>query len=361
MKTKVEHKNSELVSIFKKGLGWHTARIKFLTGIITAMIKMQTVSFVKLSQAFDSSAKVESNLRRIQRFFAEFIISQDVISKLLFSMLPCKGSYRLCLDRTNWKFGQTNINILMLSVAYNGVAFPLIWKLLPKRGNSNCQDRAELIDIYLRLFGIQSIASLMADREFIGEDWFDKLILHNVPFYLRLRENLKVRVPGKGIKKVFWLFNDLPLNQPRAYDKIISYRGREFFLCGVKILNKQHKIEFVIIASFKRDFSALNEYKHRWQIETMFRAFKTSGFNLEDTHLQDIDRLSKLIAVVSIAFVWVHNVGIFLNDKIKKIEIKKHGRRAMSLFKYGLIFTAHALLNRNSRDYNICLNVLSCT
>ncbi len=29
MKTKVEHKNSELVSIFKKGLGWHTARIKF--------------------------------------------------------------------------------------------------------------------------------------------------------------------------------------------------------------------------------------------------------------------------------------------------------------------------------------------
>ena len=133
MKTKVEDKNSELVSIFKNELGWHKARIKFLTSIIIAMIKMQTVSFVKLSQAFDSSAKQASNLRRIQRFFAEYIISQDVTSKLLFSMLPCKGSYRLCLDRTNWKFGQTNINILMLSVAYKGVAFPLIWKLLPKK------------------------------------------------------------------------------------------------------------------------------------------------------------------------------------------------------------------------------------
>lgn len=43
----------------------------------------------------------------------------------------------------------------------------------------------------------------MADREFIGENWFDKLIFNNIPFYLRLRENLKVYVIGKGIKKVF--------------------------------------------------------------------------------------------------------------------------------------------------------------
>jgi hypothetical protein len=52
MKTKVEHKNSELISILKKELGWHQARIKFLAGIITAMIKLQTVSFVRLSQGF---------------------------------------------------------------------------------------------------------------------------------------------------------------------------------------------------------------------------------------------------------------------------------------------------------------------
>jgi hypothetical protein len=361
MKTKVEHKNSELISILKKELGWHQARIKFLAGIITAMIKLQTVSFVRLSQGFESAARMESNLRRIQRFFAEFFISQDTIAKLLFTMLPDTGAHRLCLDRTNWKFGQTDINILMLSVAYQGVSFPIIWTLLPKGGNSNCQERAELMNRYLQLFGVKSISSLMADREFIGEDWFDELILEQIPFYIRLRENLWVNVPGKGNKKVFWLFNDLALNKPRYYDKLISYRGRYLFICGVKILNSKNKIEFVIIASYKRDYNALNEYKHRWQIETMFRAFKTSGFNIEQTHLQNIDRISKLISVVSIAFVWVYKVGIYLNNKIKKIEIKKHGRRAMSLFKYGLVFVAHALLNRNSTDYKICLKVLSCT
>jgi Kef-type K+ transport system membrane component KefB len=77
----------------------------------------------------------------------------------------------------------------------------------------------------------------------------------------------------------------------------------------------------------------------------MFRAVKTNGFNLEPTNLQNFDSISKLISVVSIAFVWVYKVGIYLNNKIKKIKIKKHGRRAMSLFKYGLVFVAHALLN----------------
>ncbi len=42
--------------------------------------------------------------------------------------------------------------------------------------------------------------------------------------------------------------------------------------------------------------------KQRWQIETMFKAFKTQGFNIEDTHLSDIGRIDKLVAVVSFAF-----------------------------------------------------------
>jgi len=32
--------------------------------------------------------------------------------------------YLLTLDRTNWKFGQTNINILCLAIVQQGVAIP---------------------------------------------------------------------------------------------------------------------------------------------------------------------------------------------------------------------------------------------
>jgi IS4 transposase len=33
-------------------------------------------------------------------------------------------------------------------------------------------------------------------------------------------------------------------------------------------------------------------YKERWQIGTAFRALITSGFNIEDTHLAEIDRIA---------------------------------------------------------------------
>jgi len=50
-------------------------------------------------------------------------------------------SWLLTMDRTNWKVGKVDINILMLAVAYKGVAFPLLWELLPKQGNSNTEER----------------------------------------------------------------------------------------------------------------------------------------------------------------------------------------------------------------------------
>ncbi len=361
MNIKDKNKNKDLVSILNANLGWHKARAKFLATLITTMLKLQTVNFTKLSQGIESKAKQGSNLRRIQRFFADFIFSEDTVAKLLFAMLPENQPTKLCLDRTNWKFGQTNINILMLSVVYKGVSFPIMWTMLAKRGNSNSHERNELINRYIHLFGVNSIASLMADREFIGEPWFDELIHYKIPFYIRIKENMWIDIPGKGRKKAFWLFNDLPLHTPRNYHRIVSYRGRNLYLSGVKTVGKKQQMEFVIIATYSRDINALAEYKNRWQIETMFRAFKSSGFNIEQTHLNDITRISKLIAVICLAFTWAYRIGIFVDQMIKPIEIKKHGRRAMSFFKYGLNFIAHAILNRNTKNYNKCLKVLSCT
>ena len=55
----------------------------------------------------------------------------------------------------------------------------------------------------------------------------------------------------------------------------------------------------------------------------MFKALKTSGYNIEDTHLSDIDRIDKLFALLLIAFVWAYKIGISLNS-LRSIKIKKH-------------------------------------
>ena len=177
-----------------------------------------------------------------------------------------------------------------------------------------------------------------------------------------MRGNMWLNISGKGPTKAFWLFNSLPVNTASHYHKIVCIDGQWVYLTGMKVLNREGKIEFVIVASFRPDPQALLKYKDRWQIETMFKAFKSGGFNFEDTHLTDPDRISKLLALVCVAFIWVYLVGIDKNNNGHPIEIKKHGRKAFSLFKFGLIFLAYSLLNPLSiNDLANCIKILSCT
>lgn len=139
-----------------------------------------------------------------------------------------------------------------------------------------------------------------------------------------------------------------------------SINGQLCYLSGCKLNPRNSKKEFKIIVSFNKPDEAQEEYRKRWQIEMCFKAMKSSGFDLEKTHLNDIKRIEKLILLVMIAFVWCYKIGIYLHD-IKPIEIKKHGRKAKSIFKYGLDFLAGVFLNsENQTNIDVC-KFLSCT
>lgn len=85
-------------------------------------------------------------------------------------MMPSQGPGQLTLDRTNWKFGGVNFNILCLAVVADGVALPILWTTLDKQGNSDQQERRQLIARYTDLFGLHTIDCILADREFVGEN-----------------------------------------------------------------------------------------------------------------------------------------------------------------------------------------------
>lgn len=104
---------------------------------------------------------------------------------------------------------------------------------------------------------------------------------------------MKVRVADKRIKKAFWLFNQLKKGSYMHYKGLVYLGDNLVYLSGIKMFNPQTgKVEFVLIASFNQQDQAHINYKERWQIETMFRAMKSSGFNMEDTHLTDLNRLA---------------------------------------------------------------------
>jgi len=113
-KINVESKSREFISILDTHFQGkvNLSRLKLISMFVLALCKVQTVGFDKLASAFDSEALAASSLRRIQRFVALYILDSDLIAKLIFGLLPNKEGLKLSIDRTNWKFGQTNFNIL---------------------------------------------------------------------------------------------------------------------------------------------------------------------------------------------------------------------------------------------------------
>jgi len=281
LKIKTEYKSSEITSIVTRHFSgrMNLARIKFFGLFLCALCKVQTVSFEKLASAFECDALRESTLRRIQRFMADYVLESDLIARLIFNLLPHQPPYRLAIDRTNWKFGETNINVLTLAIVYQGVAFPILISMLDKGGNSHTNERIQIMNRYIRLFGLQTIDCLLADREFVGEKWVNYLNDNKIRYYIRIRENFYVDDPRTGKRfKVFWIFNDLGCGECRFLHRIYQVNGQLCYLSASKVKNKNGLPELQVIIAFNKPKNAQMIYRDRWQIETTFRFLKSSVF-----------------------------------------------------------------------------------
>ena len=333
-----------LTNQFKQQLHLNRARAKGMCLFIAALIRARTVNLSEVAVAMATNASTESNYKRLQRFLKEVFLDPDAFARLMGQLIPVDDKWVLTLDRTNWKFGKTNINILLLGVACNGASFPLMFRILAKQGNSNTRERIELISRFLALFGADKIQSLTADREFIGKDWFQWLVANDIPFVIRIRENFSTSSAGGNRIKAKDLFKGL---SRRGSWKIREKRH----LCGASLHlfgRKSRKGELLILASNVSLQDIREEYRHRWTIETLFGFLKTKGFNLESTHVTKPGRLMNLMMVLSLAFSWCYLVGQKTSNA-KPLQNKKHGRKVCSLFRFGLDLLRRALLGTDGR------------
>jgi len=305
-----------------------------------ALLIMQhgTICLWRLAAYVATRAQTDSVRRRFYRFFQHVRLDGTMAARVVVDLLGLGGKpWVLAMDRTNWDFGKTTINILMISVIWNGMGIPLIWTLLPTAGNSDTATRTCLLDRLHEAFPDLTIAALMGDREFIGDAWMAYLQRRKISFILRLRENQHVVRAGYDTWTIAAIARHLARGQKmflKGWCRLGHNAGSDAPAVRLAVMRLPTG-ELLALACSGNPRRALAGYRRRWTIETMFANLKTKGFNMEGTHITNPDKLSTLLAVLALAVALAVKIGVAA-ARLKSIPIKKHGRRAWSLFALGL-------------------------
>lgn len=349
---------NRLRETLKPHLGWHGARLSFLALFLVSLLRVKTVNLVELATGFRNCAKNESNYKRLQRFFRDFDLDYAVMAKMIVNIMKIPQPWVLSIDRTEWSFGQTWLNILMLGVVHNGVAYPLVWQILDKKGNSHTDERMDLLDRFEQMFPDVQVEYISADREFVGSEWLSYLLLEpSISFRIRIRQtdlmsDTQTTLPGRVI------FAHLKVGESNVLSTRRWVWGRLVYIAGLRLDDGK----LLIVISNDSPQTMIADYGRRWGIETLFGMFKTRGFCLESTHFLDTNRLSKLLALLSLAMCWAVQTGEWLHQH-RPIKIKKHGRKAKSVFRYGLDYLRSLVtdLDLKHSEFLLSLQFLSCT
>lgn len=321
----------------------HTAlsrtRRETFAWLVILMIRVGTTSLWRLAAHANSPAKTMSVHRRFERFFQHVRFDGDEIARFLVQATGLAGKpWYLALDRTNWKFGRCHINILMLGIVHGKVCIPLFWCLLDKAGNSNAGERICLMARLLKAFPDQKIACLTGDREFIGDEWMFWLHEQEIPFVLRLRENMHIRNESHVPVRLSVHAQGLKRTEKHILEGTWSV-GRDGDNPGAPVriaLMRLKTGELLAVAASRVPVrKALAVYRGRWGIETLFSCMKSRGLGMEDTHMTDPGKLATLTAALAVAFVLAYKAGLWA-ARHKPPKNKAHGRLQKSIFAIGL-------------------------
>ncbi len=271
----------------------------------------------------------EAKRQELRRLLDQPGLTQTVWASAIAAVLP-KGRWVLALDRTEWKVGNKPVNLLVLAVVHAGCAVPLFWSVLDKPGASDTQERKDLLQRFVTLFGTQTIRFLSADREFIGRDWIAWLLSEKVPFRIRIKAGEWLRhEDGREKRAGHWF----ALRACACKKRRLWLWGLPVFVGGRRLRRGEEAFLVVISSEYQHDIVV--DYRLRWKVETLFQALKGRGFDMEASRLTQAHRLSAFFGFLSLALCWCLKVGAFLS-RLMPLPVKKHGRAPVSTFGRGL-------------------------
>lgn len=280
------------------------ARKTFVSLFLIGLIKIRKVQFNELAQVLNDEAKAASNQNRIEDFFREVDINFQAVARLMLTLLPKKVKLRLTIDRTEWDFGKCQVNILMVLIGCGDLQWPLYWELLDnKSGNSNSQDRIDVLEKCFAVVDRKRIGLVVGDREFVGHKWIKYRKDNRLNFVMRFPKHHLLTTRSQETFPIEEL--TLGVGQSCHFTNCLVDG-----CWGNVWIKRLDEAEYLYLFGNVEVHFLGQLYRKRWCIEAFFQNLKSRGFDLESTHLRSLSKLSKLVALVSLAYAFCMSYGL---------------------------------------------------
>lgn len=230
---------------------------------------------------------------------------------------------------------------LMLSVVYHGRALPLAWVVLSaKKGHF-----AQAVHCAL-LAQVQTILPPTATVVFVGDGEFDgtelQAVLQHVGWQYVCRTAKNICFTAYGLQRYV---GDLePLRgEALAVTPAWMTMARYGPISLLAVWEVNYEAPLYLVTNMVDLDRALQHYRQRAHIETFFSDQKSRGFQIQRSHLSDPARLSRLLIVSCLAYLWIVYLGVCaLRDGWLK-RLHRQDRCDLSLFRLGLRLLARCL------------------
>lgn len=321
-------------------ISWKVSWIKNTLLIVALLLEEKSCNLWKLKGSVgkllgNTATEPNSHYQRIKRWLRLGEKKNGIwVEMLSASVSLLRGKTKiLILDGSSWQWAGRTFHFLTLSVLYHGVSIPIFWLELGRLGISSQWHRKKLLKMALRLFDLSGKV-LLADREYIGSEWFKALTKAGADFVIRLRAKNYQQVITRNGKSMAKLEKKAKARIGRIVWQEFDLEGETYWFVLKSIQTRTGKVELLRLLTTLTPAKAVQYYSYRYRIESMFRHLKSNGFDLESLHVEKAYKVKMLMAALVLAYCLAVVYG--LKKYKRKVIIKKHGSREMSVFRWGL-------------------------
>jgi len=314
-----------------------------LAAFISGIVGSKSSQLPSIVTKIVDRAKPESRVKRITRWLKNDEIKEEIYflphAEVL---LNCLALETLVLVMDGSGVGR-GCCALMIHAIYKGRALPLAWvvRQCPK---GHCPEalHIELVELVRELIPEGTKVVFLGDGEFDGIHLQETM--NDAGWWYACRTSKSTVATWEGLK-----FNLDLLGSSIKPGRLIELREVQFTRDAygpVMVLccwAKDEAEPLYLVSNLSLAEEAIKYYKKRFRIETFFSDQKSRGFNIQKSHLEDCQRLSRLLIASCLAYIWIVYLGsLCKTDGWQSIIHRKH-RCDLSLFQLGLRLLDHFL------------------